>query len=546
MSKKSIYVCNECGYVFPEELTELIENKKQVYCERCGTPFTLKGVNFKPLKFEDIKKPSELQKSKKRESSSTDGMISSFEKFIKRFINFLNYIAFIPLLVVAIIEFVGFFIGIANLRLFANRLFIALALTAITYYDLGYIKPKIQNDEYDEVFLDVFCFGILGSIIYGTGSILIVQGVLVIVYILVKSANKEVKLYDIGLKAKNSINEFSASAGFIIILIVLSFLIQGDLLAIDWSFKTFFLENNISFMEEQISLFGFLIVLGIIMIFLLIDYNRKDSVEKAVTFSPLDFIKTFILGIITTSFYSAGIFILLKAILILILAIGKPSELEEKKEIQELHYKEEKRVPYEPISHTEHVKKGISQKDFHPYKASDFKKQETFKKKEQVKKEIQKLEKEESPQQIEKTPEKKKLSKKEKKEELEERIHESLLPVKDKKDKKLVREYFSKIFNILSKDLRKQIKNLKIPKKDKRDLLEELAFLTKTEQSRYIEAIVNLYKEELPAKLINRIRNIPNIKPEHYESIVNQLRYMDSEEQIEFVQFLENHTPNYK
>ena len=128
---------------------------------------------------------------------------------------------------------------------------------------------------------------------------------------------------------------------------------------------------------------------------------------------------------------------------------------------------------------------------------------------------------------------------KEKKEkDIELRLHESLLPVKDEKDKKLVKEYFSKIFAVLSKDLRKQILNLKISKKEKRELLEELAFLTKEEQVKYIEVLVDLYKE-IPKKLIARIRKLPNVNPKHMDKIVEQLRLMDFEEQLKFVQFLE-------
>jgi len=118
------------------------------------------------------------------------------------------------------------------------------------------------------------------------------------------------------------------------------------------------------------------------------------------------------------------------------------------------------------------------------------------------------------------------------------KLHESLLPVKNDKDKKLVREYFSKIFNVLSKDLRDQIKELNIPKKERKELLKELAFLNKQEQEKYIRAIIDLYKE-LPIKLIERIRKLPNIKPQYYEKVIEQLKFMDDEEQLEFVHFLE-------
>ncbi|MFX1587746.1 MAG: hypothetical protein ACFFC1_06305, partial [Promethearchaeota archaeon] len=123
-------------------------------------------------------------------------------------------------------------------------------------------------------------------------------------------------------------------------------------------------------------------------------------------------------------------------------------------------------------------------------------------------------------------------------EKMELRLHDSLLPVKDEKDKKIVKEYFSKIFTLISKDIRKQIKSLKIPNKEKKDILKELAFLTEEEQGKYIGALAELYKE-LPRKLIERIRKLPNVEPRHYDKIIEQLKYMDAEEQINFIQFLE-------
>ncbi|MHA2239700.1 MAG: hypothetical protein ACXAB2_15265, partial [Candidatus Hodarchaeales archaeon] len=97
---------------------------------------------------------------------------------------------------------------------------------------------------------------------------------------------------------------------------------------------------------------------------------------------------------------------------------------------------------------------------------------------------------------------------------------------------------FTKIFEVLSKDLRQKISDLKIPKKDKRELLEELAFLTKEEQVKYVEALVDLYKE-IPGKLIERIRKLPNVEPKYFDKIAEQLKFMNSEDQIKFVQFLE-------
>jgi hypothetical protein len=39
--------------------------------------------------------------------------------------------------------------------------------------------------------------------------------------------------------------------------------------------------------------------------------------------------------------------------------------------------------------------------------------------------------------------------------------------------------------------------------------------------------------------LIERVRKLKNVQPEHFKKIIEQLKYMDSAEQLEFVQFLE-------
>ena len=67
------------------------------------------------------------------------------------------------------------------------------------------------------------------------------------------------------------------------------------------------------------------------------------------------------------------------------------------------------------------------------------------------------------------------------------------------------------------------------------------AFLKKEQQINYINAMISLYKEELPETLIERVKNLKNIKPEHLEKVVNQLKYMDAQEKIEFILFLEKH-----
>jgi hypothetical protein len=243
-----------------------------------------------------------------------------------------------------------------------------------------------------------------------------------------------------------------------------------------------------------------------------------------------DSVRIFILGVICSAFFGIGIFILLKGILIFLLFVGKPidstkaivigEEKEERKEEFLSAHKPSERFPKKKGKERElEIKEpegGFVEKEpelgilDEKIELKEDRVEEILPKDEQIEKKIES-----------------KL-----------RLHESLLPVKDEIDKKLVKEYFSKIFNVLSKNIREQIMALDIPKKDRNELLKELAYLTEEEQAKYIEAISILYRE-IPRKLIQRIWKLKNVKPEHYDKIIEQLKFMDLDEQIEFIQFLE-------
>jgi len=68
-----LYICRNCQYVFPKELSELIKSETQVYCEMCGTPFSLSGVSFRQATVREpgrtIHKPSKYGKTDKERSS---------------------------------------------------------------------------------------------------------------------------------------------------------------------------------------------------------------------------------------------------------------------------------------------------------------------------------------------------------------------------------------------------------------------------------------------------------------------------------------------
>ena len=281
------------------------------------------------------------------------------------------------------------------------------------------------------------------------------------------------------------------------------------------------------------------IYLGLLLIAiaaLILDGRLKSGIKAKQKFELGDSVKLIIIGVMGTVFFASGIFILLKGVLIFFLFVGKPSDkfqippTEEKADYSSQPYRSTK----PQVSMDKEFGKEDEPKEptIEPTLVTTMpiEKKIITEERGRIEEELDKVEK------IEEILVKEDKERKE--EEIELRLHESLLPVKNEKDKKLVKEYFSKIFAVLSKDLRQQISNLKISKKEKRELLEELAFLNKEEQVKYVVTLVDLYKE-IPKKLIERIRKLQNVKPQYINNLIDQLKFMDAQEQINFVQFLE-------
>ena len=525
-----LYICRSCQYVFPKELSELIESKVQVYCEMCGTPFSLSGVSFKQASVSKsgvlIHKPTKY------------GIIDTKKSNLDKAIKTLNKFDYVPILIFSIITLILSFFNFrtsGGIMLIISSYLIVFTSLLIIIYDSRFISPRIKSNNYDEITLDALCYGILGCIIYGAGVILLIKGILIFIISAKDSEGGDHKVYQFGLKLKNSINNFSAKAGFVILLLVF---------------------NGIYFSGFQISAFTIitslfndftlkLILTSFIflsLIILIIDLKLRKKIYNKIEFTGAEVVRTFILGVLGTVFLSIGIFILLKSILLLALFVGKPIDLDGK---LKLKAPETKIVPIQ-IKLPEEPKEERIQKEEIPSEQSEFispepKVQEIKaeeKPPEEETEEVLTVEEEHKEEILEDVAPQKKEEVKE--EDIKLRLHESLLPVKNEKDRKIVKEYFSKIFNIISKDIRKQISEIDIPKKERKNLLRELAFLAEEEQLNYVEALRNLY-EEIPKKLIVRIRKLPNVKPKYYDKIVEELKYMDKEQQIEYLQFLEKH-----
>jgi len=327
----------------------------------------------------------------------------------------------------------------------------------------------------------------VGCVIFGIGVLILIKGIFIFFYVISNEDNKDLKGYDFGLLMIRSLNNFGAVGGFVIVLLGLNLVFLGAIGG-----------PTGGHMGMQLSTIIVLMVLSSIALFVaLINKNILAEKEK---FEFSDFLQVLIIGVIGVLFAAAGIFILLAGVLIFFMQFGEPTKKaptvpvavpireEEKKEIEEIP-----RVPIQKLPEEQPV---FKEEEKEKMKAKDLRKKTKLK------------------------------------------IHESLLPIKDKKDKELITEYFTKIFAVLSTDLRNQVLDLKISKKEKKDLLKEVAFLSAEDQIKYVEGLVNMY-QEIPVKLINRIKKLPNVKPKHYGKIIQQLKFMDMDEQVKFILFLE-------
>ncbi|MHA1625448.1 MAG: hypothetical protein ACTSWH_09990 [Promethearchaeota archaeon] len=543
---KTLYVCRECGFVFPKELRLLIENRTQVFCEMCGMPFTLAGVEFK--------QPSVRQQIPPSRSYSREAIEKRSRQNLSKVIKRMDAFAFIPILILScmLLTTSWIFIDSANLinGIIGNVLF-SVAGLSIAYYDIKQITPKIKEEKYDDLLLDTFCYGILGCIFYGSGVLILVKGILIFIYVAKYNKDEHHKAYNFGLKLKNSLNSFSASAGFIILLIIVANLFITGMYGYSVLARIEFLISLVGPMNEILTiviLIAILIGISLIpIIILVIDRRKREEIWQKSVFTTSDAFKVFILGLFGTVIFSMGIFILLKGILLFLLVAGKPFNWEKEIPVGI----EEKRGPELRKDPLKHIPDEIPEEEEDDSQLSPIRtekldkpqdeisitesKQEGFGSEEETLEDTT-LESLKVTPPITSKKDDKKAEIKQDDEQL--KLHESLLPVKDDKDKLMVKKYFTKIFTVLSKDIRKLLLELDIPQEDKMVLIKELAYLAKEEQLKYIESVKQLYKE-IPLKLITRIKNLPNVKPEYCNKIIEQLNFMNADEQFEFINFLE-------
>ena len=545
---KTLYVCRECGFVFPQELKQLIEERTQVFCEMCGMPFTLAGVEFK--------QPPVRHQVQPVKSYSREAIKERSRKNLSKAIKKIDAFSYIPILILSCVLLTTSWIytdPINGINGFIFTMLTSIAGLFVAYYDIKQITPKIKEEKYDEILLDEICYGILGSIFYGSGVIILIKGILIFIYVAKYGNDKQHKLYKFGLKLKNSLNSFSASAGFIILLYVIANFFITGFYGYSIVSELEFLMVLIGPMNEFLTMIIFIaIVIGILLIpiiLLLVDRRKREDIWQKSEFTSSDAFKVFILGLFSTLIFSIGIFILIKGILLFLLVAGKPFNwekepsvvvIEEKKESEskkDLLHQVPEELPEEDDSKLPLKITGKLEKPQDEINTVEIEKEEILSEGEPSEDTIKELS-HVSPPIPSKITLKDDKKGETKKDDEQLKLHESLLPVKDDKDKLMVKKYFTKIFTVLSKDIRKTLLELDIPEEDKKVLLKELAYLAKEEQMKYVESVKQLYKD-IPLKLIKRIKNLKNVKPEYYDKIIEQLNFMNIDEQFEFITFLE-------
>ncbi len=557
------YYCGECGYKFPKELMSRIEKGIQVYCEMCGYPFALEGVKFKEFKEKEQKVKG--VKVKISDAESKKGEVEVVKESIKikttaprerlpentlvslnNAIQDLNKFSYIILFIVsalALLNLIKLFYSAYSseiLRITFESIALFIFGNRIAHFDKKRIVPLIENKEYNKVGISAFCLGIMGCVVYGSGVVLLIKGILVNTYIANDERNKDYQAYDAGLLVKDSFNSISTYAGVTILILAFTYVVG----AVESIMRNAITASSI----------GRVIVLGVIFIIstsgVLIDKMKSSEIASKTTFTHEDGGVILTAGIIGCLFGAAGIFILLKGALILILASEKPPEF--------IHYTADQapapqivtipptppKSPYEmgkddggiptplpPESDVGLISIPIQKEGIMAAKSP------------QDDKGLDEIPPTESSEKSEKetkmeVKEEKKIEKKEKKRRL--KMHESLLPISKESDREVVEKYFLRIFSVLSEKIRRKIIELNIPEKDKKEILKEFAFLTEEEQEKYLNELFELNRE-LSEKLILRVKKL-NLAPKYLQQIIEQLRYMPIREQEQYIKFLEEST----
>ena len=108
-------------------------------------------------------------------------------------------------------------------------------------------------------------------------------------------------------------------------------------------------------------------------------------------------------------------------------------------------------------------------------------------------------------------------------------------PANDKAD---IKEYMDRVFTVLTADMRDRLLGLDIPEDQKWDVIREFVNLKQSQQQKYIDELEDVNRI-LSEQLIKRVKRMKLPKKET-DSVIKQLEIMDPKEQVQFVEFLEH------
>ncbi len=241
----------------------------------------------------------------------------------------------IPFVILFIVQIAYIIEAIYSPTSWANIIVIRLLGAIFGYifyiYDRRTISEYIQKGEFSAVVTDCFLWGMLGCFMYGTGIILLIKGIAIYDYLyqyklsLKSKPEKDEYSKNINADIFLSLNYSTSSLGFIIILMAFyNFGIEP--------FYQLMINNGASEAGVPYSLLNVEFVPFLIMCALLIisiialfkDYDYRAEFTQRVKefelsnekFKREDFFRYLFIGIFACFYFGAGIFILIKSLVI--------------------------------------------------------------------------------------------------------------------------------------------------------------------------------------------------------------------------------------
>ncbi|MHA1727102.1 MAG: hypothetical protein ACTSWY_00025 [Promethearchaeota archaeon] len=600
--EKNEFKCKECGNPIPRELMDnYILRGKKIYCERCGIPFKTKITKKEYKKIQEIEKEREEEIEQKIEQQievkTVTPVLSSREstediqgsiykrnhhkrnnykrneykktefalkkvpenvlKDMEKCIGFLNNIIKSPLiLIVAMLITLGritgmFFTPPVSVFRISNTFFNLIVLILFSNYARTVIAIKISEKDYSNMGVDAIIIGSACLAAYGITSILLIEGILVLVHQILLKRNKLIGHKNKSLPMELSNEILASNILGRIIFVINSILYKATGLIILLGFPL--LTNEFNFSKGIFWMYlGFFFVSFFMLLYIKKRFSPTIYSTSYTEISEDLIIFAIILAGLSLTFAGSGVPLMVLCILLFIYR-GMNSEISKKlKKYQAIKDSIQPKTVHGQQKPLQQENKIFQPKTTESTELTEPKTTvpvNLSSKKISIPEELTPIpadtvqtqsdrDKKELPE-IPEIPVIRKNGSREGKEISTEKEFK-----RDPERQAKIDLYLDRLFTVLSEETRERLLNLDIPEKQKWEVVREFVNLKEEQQKKFLEELEDVNRK-ISSDLIGRIINM-KISNGEKQDLLKQLEYIPFKDQEEFVKFVESNVESKK